>query len=94
MCRAEFGRIGGLVKYLNKIDTINNSIMESQQKSKTVFREYEKLIEMICFSCKESVNRLRLKELGHLVTLVKHQQSLKIEKIQLANQCQDSTQML
>ena len=72
VCRAEFGRVGGLTKYLNRIDLINSQTLCQKSSS-----EHDKLIEMLCFSCKESVNRLRLKEQNFLSTLVKHQQSLK-----------------
>lgn len=81
VCRAEFGRVGGLIKYLTRIDLINNqSTTETSVTSKPSL-EFEKLIEMLCFSCKESVNRLRLKEHNHLSTLVKHQQTLKSKLI-------------
>lgn len=70
-CRAEFGRVGGLNKFITKIESFNAA--ESDKIS-----DYEmKLIEIICFSCKESVNRFRLKEQNHLGYLVKLQQRLK-----------------
>lgn len=85
VCRAEFGRVGGLNKYLTKIEAINSQITTKKDSannlSKETLRTYGKLIEMICFNCKESVNRLRLKEQGHLSKLVKHQQDLKAEKL-------------
>ncbi len=54
--------------------------------------EYETLVEMICLSCKESVNRLRLKEQqGHLLALVKYQQALKADRKKVSEiLCSDS----
>lgn len=71
-CRAEFGRVGGLTKFIQKIESLN---------SETVTDSESKLIEVLCFSCKESVNRFRLKEQNHLVYLIKLQQRLKLKLI-------------
>jgi len=68
-CRAEFGRNGGLTKFLTRIDQFQtlNKLTNNEMKQ----------IELICFSCKESVNRFRLKEQNHLTALIKLQQRLK-----------------
>jgi hypothetical protein len=62
-CRAEFGRNGGLTKFLTRIDQFQtlNKLTNNEMKQ----------IELICFSCKESVNRFRLKEQNHLTALIK-----------------------
>ena len=96
VCRADFGRVGGLAKYLTRIEDIQKE--ENINQNKKLNHEYEHLIEMICFSCKESVNRLRLKEQSHLSSLVKLQQKVKAEHSknisesrQLSTLCSDST---
>ena len=72
-CRSEFGRVGGLAKILNKIEAFH--VPDPSMKNISQ-QEYEKLVEMICLSCKEVTNRSRLREQGFLVSLVKHQQKL------------------
>ncbi len=72
-CRSEFGRVGGLVKILNKIEAYH---APDQTAKNITQQEYEKLVEMICLSCKEVTNRSRLREQGFLINLVKHQQKL------------------
>ena len=96
VCRAEFGRVGGLAKYLNRIEDIQKE--ENINQNKKLNHEHDHLIEMICFSCKESVNRLRLKEQSQLSSLVKLQQKVKAEHSknisesqQLSTLCSDST---
>ena len=70
----------------------------NSNQNKKLNHEHDHLIEMICFSCKESVNRLRLKEQSQLSSLVKLQQKVKAEHSknisesqQLSTLCSDST---
>jgi hypothetical protein len=72
-CRSEFGRVGGLVKIVNKIETYHSLDPVTKNISQ---QEYERLVEMICLSCKEVTNRSRFREQGFLINLVKHQQRL------------------
>jgi hypothetical protein len=76
-CRAEFGRNGGLTKFLTRIDQFQtlNKLTNNEMKQ----------IEVICFSCKESVNRFRLKEQNHLIALIKLQQRLKKALVAASN---------
>ena len=73
-CRSEFGRVGGLAKILSKIETFHESTPSTTSKISP--HEYEKLVEMVCLSCKEVTNRSRLREQGFLINLVRHQQKL------------------
>jgi hypothetical protein len=77
-CRAEFGRCGGLIKFINVIEK-EMMPLSPLTSSPTHYCEedYERIIEVICLCCKESINRLRLREQGYLVYLVKLQQILK-----------------
>lgn len=88
-CRAEFGRVGGLNEYLVKIESLTDEVIATMSKlgpdvpaasMPAVLDEYEKLIDVLCVSCKESLNRLKLKENGHLLNLIKLQQKLKANK--------------
>lgn len=82
-CRAEFGRIGGISKYFQKIDTMTPNLSPSLNKNVVNFiylKEYTTLIDIICLACKESVNRLRYKEQGMLVNLIKLQFTLRQNK--------------
>ena len=82
-CRAEFGRHGGLSKYITKIESYNlfdTNMSENDLILISDLKEYEKLIEMICLCCKESVNRMRLREQSFLVHLLKLQQKLRQNK--------------
>jgi hypothetical protein len=89
-CRSEFGRMGGLSKFINKIESFS---APTSPDKKEYNQEYERLIEMICLSCKEATNRSRLREQGFLVNLIKLQQSLK--QINISNpsnsKCLEST---
>ncbi|CAF0935213.1 unnamed protein product, partial [Brachionus calyciflorus] len=82
-CRAEFGRVGGLIKYLQKIETMTPNVTPNINKTLVNFsylKEYTILIDIICLACKESVNRLRFKDQGYLLNLIKLQQKLKQNK--------------
>lgn len=60
-CRAEFGRINGIKKLIDQINSSN--VVDN-----------EKLIELLCFLCREAVNRHRFKEqniLNELLNLLK-----------------------
>ena len=54
-CRAEVGRVGGIKKLLN--------LIKNDDKN-------EKLIELLCLTCKEAVNRHRFKEQNLLCELI------------------------
>ncbi len=82
-CRAEFGRHSGLSKCISKIESYNlfdSNMNENDLVLISDLKEYEKLIEMLCLCCKESVNRMRLREQSFLVHLVKLQQKLRQNK--------------
>ena len=72
-CRSEFGRVGGLVKIVNKVEAYHAPDPVTKNITQ---QEYERLVEMICLSCKEVTNRSRLREQGFLVNLIRHQQKL------------------
>ena len=79
MYRAEFGRVSCLAKYLNRIEDIQKE--ENINQNKKLNHKHDHLIEMISFSCKESVNRLRLKEQSQLSSVIKLQQKVKAENL-------------
>ncbi|RNA26128.1 armadillo repeat-containing 5 [Brachionus plicatilis] len=82
-CRAEFGRIGGISKYVQKIETMTPNLSPNLNKkvvNYSYLKEYTILIDIICLTCKESVNRLRYKDQGLLVNLIKLQHTLKQNK--------------
>lgn len=85
-CRAEFGRVGGVAKYISKVDLMTPNIAPSVNKKVMTcayLKEYTRLIDILCLSCKESANRLRLKEQGYLINMLKLQQKLKNNKNEL-----------
>lgn len=71
-CRSEFGRVGGLSTCMSRIHE-DNSDEESTTYNET-------MIEILCMSCKTASNRIRLRDSGHLSTLVKLQQKLRTTK--------------
>jgi hypothetical protein len=91
-CRAEFGRQGGLATYIENIETQTNAFLAQQPPATAAdnnksnhrqINEYNKQVEIICLSCKESVNRMKLREQGLLVNLVRLQQRIKSNKLEL-----------
>lgn len=57
-CRAEFGRVNGIKRFLDLIKNENNN------------HEQERMVEILCYLCREAVNRHRFKEQNLLVELM------------------------
>lgn len=101
-CRAEFGRCGGLSHYITRIESQTSLIIDGDKSSSTKpvpLFEYNRLIDIVCLACKESVNRLRLREQGLLINLIRLQQRVKASmttllshyRIEKTNQSIDAT---
>lgn len=81
-CRSEFGRVGGLSECINRIELLNPCILVSPLDS-NVANEFSQLVEIVCMSCKTASNRLRLRESGSILNLLKLQQKLRSSKTDL-----------
>ena len=74
-CRAELGRIGGLGVYIARAESALPQTTTTTT-SDDINKSSNKSVEIICLCCKEAVNRMRLREQGLLVNLIRLQQRL------------------
>ncbi len=74
--------------YIENIEKQTNMFLAqaaiNSKPSISEINEYNKQVEIICLSCKESVNRLKLREQGLLVNLVRLQQRIKSNKLEIS----------